>query len=82
MSEASERALKQFSDLVDALLRRYSGYRAPCDEEEVMVAAFHCPRDACGFALHLQRGLMELRWPRHVLELEQFRPQYLTQRWA
>ncbi|KXZ55603.1 hypothetical protein GPECTOR_2g1153 [Gonium pectorale] len=78
ISDASERALQQFGDLVDVLLRRHSGYRASSEDEEV-VAAFHCPRDACEFALELQRGLLELRWPRHVLEMEQFRPQYLAQ---
>lgn len=45
-----------------------------------MVVAFHCPRDACEFALELQRGLLAQRWPRHVLEMEQFRPHYLAQR--
>ncbi|GFR48856.1 hypothetical protein Agub_g10810 [Astrephomene gubernaculifera] len=77
ISDASERALQQFGELVDGLLRRHSGYRAPSEEEDVVVA-FHCPRDACEFALDLQRGLLELRWPRHVLEMEQFKPQYLA----
>eukprot|EP00198_Chlamydomonas_reinhardtii_P006624 XP_001695960.1 predicted protein [Chlamydomonas reinhardtii] len=79
ISDASERALQQFSDLVDDLLSRFSGYRAPSEEEDVVVA-FHCPRDACEFALELQRGLLAQRWPRHVLEMEQFRPHYLAQR--
>ncbi|GLI68041.1 hypothetical protein VaNZ11_012364 [Volvox africanus] len=79
-SDASERALQQFSDLMDSLLQRYSGYRrAPSEEEEDVVAAFHCPRDACEFALELQRRLLHLRWPKHVLEMKQFRPQYLAQ---
>ncbi len=56
--------------------------RGACEEEEVVVAAFHSPRDAVEFALELQRGLLGLKWPRSVLEMEQFKPQYLAEMWV
>lgn len=56
--------------------------RGACEEEEVVVAAFHSPRDAVAFALELQRGLLGLKWPRSVLEMEQFKPQYLAEMWV
>ncbi|MEW5319035.1 MAG: hypothetical protein WDW38_010211 [Sanguina aurantia] len=75
MEKASERALVMFKREVARLLTKHSGYRSP-SEEEVVLAAFHCPRGAAGFAMELQKDLLDLSWPAELLAHPSFTPKY------
>lgn len=55
-------------------------WRQVPSEEELVVAAFHNPRDAAEFAIELQSMLLEARWPKQVLEMQQFAPMYMAPR--
>lgn len=77
VDDASERALVLLQEAAERLLRKHSGYQTPSDDE-LVVAAFHNPRDAAEFAIDFQRELLVLPWPRSILEMDQFKPVYFA----